>query len=364
MVYRILTSLHTKIRANIFTGNAPDAIRDQVMRHDPRWTTFFGAYLDMNVIWDLVGASLEEQLQNKLIEAYAHGGLTRDPRVTRHMVPDEVWEDMKPDPEIEELERRRQQLKGGQYRIAGQDCEKEVRELTYQIGVKKDKRTKDVEKEYRRYVFHNRPNWDIEDQFSGKAVNVEEEYVPPDINLQIPERAQLAHILRNQPSDLSDEAINELRIEVAALSSKLCKKREKPRLGHRKQQPLQTASVQWSEPEPFPLLMKNTQCPECFADEALTLQQRQFEYCRRSVMWDHFDDDHLDRKEQAATRGDRRLCRHPECKTVELQHVDHYRSHTESIHKVRLRSAGETERRRVRKLKARKSRLRAASGIS
>lgn len=331
------------------------------MRHDPRWTTFFGAYLDINIVWDLVGASLDEPLQNKLIEAYAHGGLTRDPRVTRRMVPDEVWEKMEPDPEILALETRRQQLKGGKYRIAGQDCENEVRQLTYQIGIKKDKIAKDVEKDYRRYVFHNRPNWDIEQQFSSEAA--EEEYVPPDIDLQIPERAQLAHILRNQPPDLSDEAINELRIEVADLSSKLCKKREKPRLGHLKwAKP--TVSVQRSEPEPFPLLMKNTQCPECFADEALPLQQRQFEYCRPSVMWDHFDDEHLHRKEQAVARGERKLCNQPECVTVELQHVDHYRNHTESVHRVRLRSAGEAERRRVRKLEARKSRLRAASRMS
>ncbi|KND86871.1 hypothetical protein TOPH_08481 [Tolypocladium ophioglossoides CBS 100239] len=34
------------LAADEVNGNAPDAIRDQVMRHDSRWTTFYEAYLN------------------------------------------------------------------------------------------------------------------------------------------------------------------------------------------------------------------------------------------------------------------------------------------------------------------------------
>lgn len=60
------------------------------------------------------------------------------------MVPDEVWEEMTPDPEIEALRGKREQLKRGAYRIAGQEYEEEVRSLTNQIKLLEAKQRKDV----------------------------------------------------------------------------------------------------------------------------------------------------------------------------------------------------------------------------
>ncbi|KAK3379568.1 hypothetical protein B0T24DRAFT_655313 [Lasiosphaeria ovina] len=106
--------------ANVANGNASDAIRDQMMRHDPN-----------------------------LIGMLSYIGLIRDPRARKDMVPDEAWAELPPDPEILALEAERAQLKGGQYRITGTEHEDRIRELTRLIAQKKAKRAKDFRRGFR-----------------------------------------------------------------------------------------------------------------------------------------------------------------------------------------------------------------------
>lgn len=53
-----------------------------------------------------------------------------------------------------------------------------------------------------------------------------EDYIEPEIDLQIPERAELARLLRNQPENLTDEDIFQLRIKVTCLTLSLCGNKE------------------------------------------------------------------------------------------------------------------------------------------
>ena len=45
-------------------GDSPDAVRDQAMRHDQRWTTFFSAYLNRAVEWALVSGSRTNRIRS------------------------------------------------------------------------------------------------------------------------------------------------------------------------------------------------------------------------------------------------------------------------------------------------------------
>ena len=108
------------------------------------YDNLFGAYLNMAVQWDLVNSTLQKELQNKLILELAQVGIWHDPRSTRDMVPDKVWEEMAPDPEIAALKGKRDQLKRGTFRIAGQEYEEEVRLLTTRINLLEAKQRKDV----------------------------------------------------------------------------------------------------------------------------------------------------------------------------------------------------------------------------
>ncbi|GKT51783.1 uncharacterized protein ColSpa_11964 [Colletotrichum spaethianum] len=71
-------------------GNASDAVCDQMMRHDPKFATFHGAYLNKNVEFNLQNTFLEEETEEQMYKVFAHVSLTRDPRVTRDMVLKEV----------------------------------------------------------------------------------------------------------------------------------------------------------------------------------------------------------------------------------------------------------------------------------
>lgn len=316
-------------------GNAPDAVRDQMLRHDPKWVTFNSSYINPRVKFHLQNAVLHEPHEDALIEMLTHISVMRDPRAGRDIVPEEVWRNIPPDPEIVELEQRRERLKGGQYRIRGQNNEQEIRDLTELIRSKKAQRVKKIVKAYRDDYFYHRPTWDIERQGRGEE---EEEYVEPGIDLQLPERAQLAEILCKQPQDLNPERSHELRIRAAELMVALCDKRETQKRHAIQRRPPAEAIVQEESPglDPFPLLMDRKQCPLCIGDETLSHEERTFKYCRPAVMYDHFDKKHA----QQLGSVKQMSCYHPKCReeALEFKHLNHFKNHVERVHGVRLRA--------------------------
>ena len=170
----------------------------------------------------------------------------------------------------------------------------------------------------------------------------EEEYVESAIDLQIPERTQLAEILCNQPDNLSPAELLELRIQVAELMVILCGKREtvRPDRIRRRAQAQVQANVTVKEespgPDSFPLLMDKKQCPRCIGDEKLSHEERTFKYCRPAVMYDHFDRKHA----QQLGGVKQLLCNHPKCRgeALEFKHLNHFKNHIERVRGVRLRA--------------------------
>ena len=127
------------------------------MRQDPRFMTFQSAYLNKNANFDIQNAFLEEEKKSQLFRLFAHVSLTRDPRATADIVPDEVWANLAPDPEITELKKQRAQLKQGKYRIEGRENEEQIQQISRTIRTKRAQRDKQVVKEYREDYFYNRP---------------------------------------------------------------------------------------------------------------------------------------------------------------------------------------------------------------
>ena len=307
------------------------------MRHDPKWVTFNSAYINEKVKFHLQNVVLDEPTEDSLLAMLSHIGLMRDPRASKDMVPDEVWELLPPDPVIEALKEERARLKGGRYRIKGSEHEGRIRELTKLIATKEQQLKTAVQRDYRKDYFYNRPTWDME--ADGEE---EEEYVEPAVDLQIPERAQLAEILCNQPDNLSSAELLELRIQAAELMVILCGKREPARpdrIRRRARAEVQadvTVKEESPRPDPFPLLMDRKQCPRCIGDEKLSHEERTFKYCRPAVMYDHFDRKHA----QQLGGVKQMLCNHPKCKeeALDFKHLNHFKNHVESVHGVRLRA--------------------------
>jgi hypothetical protein len=67
-------------------------------------------------------------------------------------------------------------------------------------------------------------------------------------------------------------------------------KRETVKRGRNQQRAPADVMVKEEPPGPdtFPLLMESTQCPRCI----LSYEERNFQYCRPAVMYDHFDRAH------------------------------------------------------------------------
>ncbi|KXH69608.1 hypothetical protein CSAL01_12759 [Colletotrichum salicis] len=218
------------------------------------------------------------------------------------MVPQEVWDSLPPDPEIQELERRRAKLKGGHYRMQSREEETEARKLTHKMRTKVVQREQHIVKEYREYYLYDRPTWDIERQARGEE---DEEYAEPEIDLRIPERARLTEILCCQPNDLSSEELLQRRIEAIDLMVTLCDKRDTVKRDHLPLRSQAKSPVVEDLPKstPFRLLLDPNQCPDCIGDEKLPLEERMFKYCRTTVRNDHFDDQHLREREHVVQRA-------------------------------------------------------------
>ncbi|KAL8377037.1 hypothetical protein RB595_007934 [Gaeumannomyces hyphopodioides] len=319
--------------ANAADGNASDAVRDQMLRHDPKFATFNSAYLNANVRFHLQNAVLDEPTDDRLIKMLGHMGLMRDPRASKNMVPDEIWRNMPPDPDITKVEAEREQLKNGQYRIRGTKNEERIRELSGMIVNMRAQRRKDIEQSYRQEYFLHRPTWDIEKQ-QTHGFATEEDYTQPTINLHIPERAELAEIICNQPKDLDPEQHSNLRIRAIELMAALCDKRQSYNWQRR---PARTiAKTKFPAPDCFPILMHRAQCPVCIGDTRLSYRERTFVYCRPSVMCNHFDRNH---KKKLSRGGKQLSCNHPKCKEEDLHFnsLDHFKNHVQNVHGVSLR---------------------------
>ena len=171
---------------------------------------------------------------------------------------------------------------------------------------------------------------------------MQKDYIEPVVDLRIPERAKLAQLLCDQPLGLSDEEICKRRIRAADLWSALCKRQEKPkrsRLRLRRQPQAVPIKEESPKPDPFPLLMSKTQCPECIGNQCLTIEERTFDYCRSAVMNDHFEDKHLESLERTAQGGGNIICKHPKCINLPpLTYLDHFRHYVETVYRVTLRS--------------------------
>ncbi|KAH7121977.1 FluG domain-containing protein [Dactylonectria estremocensis] len=324
-------------------GGAANSANDQMMRHNPKFTTFHSAYLNERVKFDIQNTFLREQTEDQLCKLFAHISLTRDPRATRGIVPQDMWANQQPDPEIIKLEQRHIALKGGTYQVQGQQEEEQLQQLTDTIRLKRIKRNRQTVKDYRKYYFHNRPTWDIKQQARGEP---DEEYIEPAIKLNIPKHAKLADLIYKQPADFTQDEMLQRRIQAINLIIALCSKRETSKRRHIRprvtETPIKNESprpeIESYPTDPFPLLLDVRQCPNCFRDERLTFEEHTFRYYRPRIRDDHLDNHHLPERERAF-------------QTLKPKDLDHFRNHVTSVYGVPLRCSKQVKQRRLKKAK-------------
>lgn len=298
----------------------------------------YRAYINERVPFDVLSAVLERPSADGVLRMLTHMSLMRDPRAPVH-VPDDVLAALPPDPDIMALEQKREKLKAGAYRIQGTDIEPEVRRLTAVIGSAKSRRRNIVSEEYQADYFRRRPTEDIERQNNGHK---EDEYIEPVIQHQIPERTQLGDLLCTYLADINTQDAVQRRIQTADLMLALCSRCEVPqRFRLRVTLPMQPIVKEESpDIDPlstvFPLLCGKTQCLFCIGDELKSYEERIGSFCRPAKMMDHVERVHLKDQDPEA----RIECRPPICKSqgLVLEHLQHFKSHVQSVHGIRLRA--------------------------
>ncbi|KAF7944137.1 hypothetical protein EAE96_010541 [Botrytis aclada] len=321
--------------ANIVDQKATEAVRDQVMRHKAMSGVYNGAYINERIRFDVQSAVFERPSADGVLRMLTHMSLMRDPRAPV-VVPNDILAALPPDPHITALEQERQNLKGPSYRIQGTDIEAEVRRLTNEIGSARSRRRKIISEEYRADYFCRRPTEDIERQNNGYEA---EEYVEPIVEYQIPERRELAELLCTRFGSTKPQDAVKLRIRAANLMLALCGCREIPQRYMRRAKIPAQSIIEKDLPETdpfFPLVCSKSQCPFCIGDETRSYEQRIGSFCRPAKMMDHVERVHL----KGQDSGARMKCYHPICKSqgLVLKHLEHFKSHVQSVHRVTLRA--------------------------
>ncbi|KAH9204046.1 hypothetical protein DL95DRAFT_529410 [Leptodontidium sp. 2 PMI_412] len=317
--------------ANAIDGKASDAVRDQVMRHNPFTGVFNEAYNNQAVRFNVQDAYLESDITDDgLTRAFTHMSIRCNPGAPKE-VPREVMDRLLAvDPEIAVHER---QFKESHTRIKWEykfinRAPKETKETHKKLGQQLKAATKSLEdeleaehrKDYFFYIHNEMMKRQLNRPLNGTVV---EEGAEPVIEHQI-------------------SAVN---LQIALASRKELMTRQ-PRSAPTCKDPLKEeypicapAPTPALDPFPpaskFPLVCEKTQCIFCVGNESLSYRQRTRKFRRASHMWDHVENIHL----RDVPAEQRIICHHPVCKAegLILDGVILFKNHVATVHEVHLR---------------------------
>jgi hypothetical protein len=327
-----------------YLGVAPDAVRDQIMRHDPFTGVFNGAYLNHRVRFNVQDAFLENDVSDDgLTRAFTHMSIRCNPDVPKE-IPKEVLDALPPDPEIVDLEIRHRKLwikLRFEYRFvkrAPKKAQKEYQDLGRELANArkslKDEIYREFKKDYR-YRFHN----EMMRRQLNQNETVAEEYVEPVVEHQLEERTRLQKILCDFSTDLSVRDIINRKIRAINLMVALASRQEVRGRKQRSSQAFKDVPKEESLDDPilkdkeFPLICKKTQCIICIGNERLSYRERTRTFKRASHMMDQVEKVHL--KHEPAI-----FCHHPVCKSsgLVLSNLMHFKNHVAKVHGITLRA--------------------------
>lgn len=345
-------------RLTAVLGKASDAVRDQVMRHNPFTGVFNESYNNQAVRFNVQDAYLESDITDDgLTRAFTHMSIRCNPGAPKEVPRGVIDRLLAADPEIAVLERQfkesHTQIKWG-YKFINR-APKEIREAHKKLGQQLKAATKSLEdeleaehrKDYFFYIHNEMMKRQLNRPLNKTVVEVETELV---IVHQLEERTQLQLVLCDLSKDLTSQAIVARKVYAIDLQTALASRKELMTRQRRsalackdplKEEPPASAPALTPALDPFlpaskfPLVCEKTQCMFCIGNEALSYRQRTRKFRRVSHMWDHVENIHL-RKVPAEQRI---ICYHPICKAegLLLNNVMHFKNHVATVHKVDLR---------------------------
>jgi hypothetical protein len=326
-------------------GSASDAVRDQVMRHNPFTGVFNEAYINSSVRFNVQDAFLESDISDDgLTQAFTHMSIRCNPGAPKE-VPKEVMDPLlAADPDIVDLGRRfkesHTQIKA-KYKFikrAPKRIGKEHDDLRKQLTNAKKSLKGEIENAYRKDYFFRIHNEMMKRQLEK---TVEEEDVEPVIQHQLEERTRLQQILCDLSRDLKPQDIVSRKVLAINLMVALASRQEfqarKPRFAAAPQVLVKKEPDPEPFPQPhdFPLVCQKTQCIICIGNERLPYEERTRAIRRVSHMMDHVENLHLSKQ----PADQRIVCHHPVCKAdgLVLNHMMYFKYHVATVHGISLR---------------------------
>jgi hypothetical protein len=347
-------TLFSKLTAT--KGNASDAVRDQVMRHDPFTGVFNGAYINHTVRFNVQDAFLESDISDDgLTRAFTHMSIRRNPGAPKD-VPEKVMEPLlAADPDISDLKRRCKDLFAEikcQHKFINQ-APKDIRtaytsvrnELKNATKSFKDEIRDVFRKDYHFRIHNEMMKMQLQRQRNPIMAEKDDENVEPLVEHQLEERARVQQILCDFSKDLSSQVILARKVLAIDSMTALASRREFQSRTRRSAPTYQQPPLKQESPAPapdpflprdeFPLVCKKTQCIICIGNELYSHKDRTRSFRRVSHMMDHVENVHL--KGRAA--NERYICEHPICKSegLVLNNVNHFKNHVATVHGILLR---------------------------
>ena len=156
--------------------------------------------------------------------------LTCDPRAPKSM-PDNLFDALPPDPEIVELQSRRDRLKRkiqakstiARARKEGAHQAREYDKVLATINAAITKRRNEADEEYRKDYFDRRHTKEIERQLNGIKG---QKYIEPVVQHQLEERTRLQRVFCDSRQDISEQEILQRRFKTVDLMAAFCRRRE------------------------------------------------------------------------------------------------------------------------------------------
>lgn len=330
--------------ANAILGVAPDAVVDQVMRHNPMTGCLANAYLNSRVGFNVQDAFLErDPSADGLTRAFTHMSIRCDPDVPRAIPRDEL-ENLEPDPAITELSEKllmkKKDIKQNFRKIKSAPAKDQIEYNRLRKDLKNAKKAfiVDMTKTYQNAVRERLHNEELEKQLSG---DITERKAQPTIEHHLEERNQLQTILCDLTANLSPTAITDRKVKAIDMMVLLASRREirlpqpsTPDKHNTRGIASHSEKLHPKEDE-IPTVLNKAQCIYCIGNKQLSHEVRTRTFKRVSNMMNHVENVHLRFKSPTS----RFACHHPQCKDegVVLINLSHFKRHVLDVHKVKLR---------------------------
>lgn len=168
----------------MYLDTTTDIVQDQVIRYNPNTAVYNRAYINKQILFDILSAVLKQFSVNSIFCILIYINFIQDPCIPIY-ISDNILAILLSDPDITVLKQKQEKLKTGVYQIQKTDIKTEIRYFIIAISSTKSRYYNIVSEKYRADYFCYCSIKDIEKQNNRYK---KEKYIKLVVQYQIPEK--------------------------------------------------------------------------------------------------------------------------------------------------------------------------------